>query len=341
MLVSCRLLGFEGCSWGVDDVDGCFLPVPPGAPTRSLAHSPAHPPTQEAVADALLRELDEENARVAAAIDRACDAALGTLVADALSSRNRFRAISDVWLSRKDTSLHWVLTRHQRLRACASVIGEHLPAVDAELPAAAAAFRAELAAVSAVGAKSTIASACVDEILDRYGEVAGRIEGLSESLARNLERVDEFCREWRGVGLGLGLGLGLDGVATASAASTANAATVADVSAALAGDALLCSLREAVERFVPARHAIVGELVAELVDVGEDSYRSRLEARTRDAMAGAVVDAVCQFAKDVFDVVPEDADDDGVQPHVTFVLSVPTFEDLGAYSDLDGRSHAC
>ena len=335
MLVSCRILGFEGCSWGVDDVDGCFLPVPPGAPTRSLTRSLAHPPTQEAVADALLRELDEENARVAAAIDRACDAALGTLVADALSSRNRFRAISDVWLSRKDTSLHWVLTRHQRLRACASVIGEHLPAVDAELPAAAAAFRAELAAVSAVGAKSTIASACVDEILDRYGEVAGRIEGLSESLARNLERVDEFCREWRGVGLGLVLGLGLDGVATASAT------TVADVSAALAGDALLCSLREAVERFVPARDAIVGELVAELVDVGDDSYRSRLEARTRDAMAGAVVDAVCQFAKDVFDVVPEDADDDGVQPHVTFVLSVPTFEDLGAYSDLDGRSHAC
>jgi hypothetical protein len=308
---------------------------------RSLTRSLAHPPTQEAVADALLRELDEENARVAAAIDRACDAALGTLVADALSSRNRFRAISDVWLSRKDTSLHWVLTRHQRLRACASVIGEHLPAVDAELPAATAAFRAELAAVSAVGAKSTIASACVDEILDRYGEVAGRIEGLSESLARNLERIDEFCREWRGVGLGLGLGLGLDGVATASAASMANATTVADVSAALAGDALLCSLREAVERFVPARDAIVGELVAELVDVGDDSYRSRLEARTRDAMAGAVVDAVCQFAKDVFDVVPEDADDDGVQPHVTFVLSVPTFEDLGAYSDLDGRSHAC
>jgi hypothetical protein len=314
----------------------------PSRRSHSLARSLTRPPTQEAVADALLLELDEENARVAAAIDRACDAALGTLVADALSSRNRFRAISDVWLSRKDTSLHWVLTRHQRLRACASVIGEHLPAVDAELPAAA--FRAELAAVSAVGAKSTIASACVDEILDRYGEVAGRIEGLSESLARNLERVDEFCREWRGVGLGLVLGLGLDGVATASAASTAstaNATTVADVSAALAGDALLCSLREAVERFVPARDAIVGELVAELVDVGDDSYRSRLEARTRDAMAGAVVDAVCQFAKDVFDVVPEDADDDGVQPHVTFVLSVPTFEDLGAYSDLDGRSHAC
>jgi len=322
---------------GVDDVDG-WLPRP-DAPTRLLTRSLAHPPTQEAVADALLRELDEENARVAAAIDRACDAAVGTLVADALSSRNRFQAISDVWLSRKDTSLHWVLTRQQRLRACASVIGEHLQAVDAELPAAAAAFRAELAAVSAVGAKSTIASACVDEILDRYGEVAGRIEGLSESLARNLERVDEFCREWRGAGLGLGLGF--DGVATISAASVASATTGAHVSAALAGDALLCSLREAVERFVPARDAIVGKLVAELIDVGEDSYRSRLEARTRDAMAGAVVGAVCQFAKDVFDVVPEDADDDGVQPPVTFVLSVPTFVDVGAYSDLDGRLHAC
>ena len=273
----------------------------------------------EAAAAVLLRDLEEENSRVAAAIDRACAAALDTSVSDALL-KDQFHAISDVWMSRKDTSLHWVLTRHKRLRACASIVGTHLPAVLAELPAAAAGFQTELSAVSAVSARSTIGSACVDEFLDKYSEIAGRIECLSEALARNLQRVDEFCSETTRQ---------VEAFSVYGVSSQFD--HLSDWSASEVSNALLRHVQDVIDRFVPNRNALVNECGQELVDVGFDDYRDRIQTRTCETMAAAVINVVARFAKDVFEPSLVDDDDRNVRDPLgrRVVLSVPTFADFG------------
>ena len=246
----------------------------------------------QASMSSLLSEMSGENANLAASIKGSRETVTDMFVSDILgvvsntppstnaSISSVLSSLSELWTSQNDASGHWVMVRLRRLQAVMHSSQSHIAIVDRDIPDAGAAFRKELAALSMVGMGSTITSACLEEYVTKYEEVAGRIAGLGEVLGRNAERLEAFCGMIREQMSAFGL---------PSLASSEAAASGISLDEACA--ALLEHVHRVVRQLKPARAAFVEDIVADLVDVGTDAYRSRQNAAMTDAL-GSSIDAV-------------------------------------------------
>lgn len=253
----------------------------------------------EATVSALLCELRDENAKLAAGVDRACATAMDKTASDVLRATTSSTcsvklmspslAISELWMSRKDTSVHWVLTRLRRLQAMVQSSHAHLDCVEKEIPAAAAAFRSELKALSSIGLSATITSACLDGYLDKYRGVADRIASLRKVLGWNIDHFDRFC---------VTIGKGLDSFDIASLDGLRAVPSGIPVDAVLA--ALVQHVDGIVLQYISDRDAVIEDLMGGLLDVGDAEYRSRLEARASGALASGVTSVVGRIACELF-----------------------------------------
>lgn len=290
----------------------------------------------EAAASALLCELRNENTKLATSVERACATAMDTAASDVLRASASFDhspkltspslALSEVWMSGTDTSVHWVLTRLRRLQAIVQSSDAHLAFVEKEIPDAAASFRGELAALSTIGLSATITSACLDGYLDKHRGVLERVASLREVLERNIDRFDSFC---------VSIEERLDSFDIASPGGLKTSSSSIPIDAPLA--ALVEHVGGVVLRFMSDRDSVINDSVAELVDVGDAAYRCRLEARASHALAAGVAGVVGRVAGELFsrDVGPtaqthrsefgHDAGSDSVRSVV--VLAVPTVEE--------------
>ena len=96
----------------------------------------------EATVSALLWELSDENAKILTGVERACATAMDAASSYVLCATSSLagspkvvppaQALSEVWMSRADTSVHWVLTRLRRLEALVQSSDAHLSFVEQE-----------------------------------------------------------------------------------------------------------------------------------------------------------------------------------------------------------------
>lgn len=290
----------------------------------------------EATVSALLWELSDENAKILTGVERACATAMDAASSDVLCATSSLagspkvvppaQALSNVWMSRADTSVHWVLTRLRRLEALVQSSDAHLSFVEQEIPAAAAAFRKELEALSSIGLSATITSACLDGYLDRHRGVLDRIASLRDVLERNGCLFDRYCA---------GIGEGLDSFDLMALGGLNTTPLGIPVDAVL--NALVQHVGASVLRYTSDRDAVIKDMLAELVDVGDAAYRSRLEARASDALASGVADIVSRVAGKLFtgNVVlgvktadrKQDCDGGSGNAPFTVVLKAPTIEE--------------